>query len=421
MQSILVKHQEEYDAAYDAYLDFLRSKGIELGQAGSQRELKDALIHRLTAKGAWIRNGGASVAAGAISPACEACTGGEGSETLTITLRCNRNCYFCFNPNQADYESLLYQDRNWRAGFDELEADSRVMTHIGLTGGEPLLIPHETLDFFSEARKRWPCVHLRLYTTGDYLTEKLLHELISAGLNEIRFSIKTDESAALFDDQISRIKLACSHNVEVMVEMPVIPGELDLMKLLLLKLDDAGVVGINLLEFCYPMNSWEEFGRRGLKIANPPFPVLYQYEYAGGLPVEGSENDALQLVEFALDENLELNVHYCSLENKHRDQVLTTNHQIASIGEPYQIDPHDFFIKVVKFEGSKSAQQELYAAAKAQNIQVFVDDEGCLLVSPQHQAFVDLVARYTKSRTALALFVAENSASLREVDSRMLV
>ena len=81
----------EYRAIYADYLAALTARGITLGAPHSQDQEKSQVMSRLAQKGAWIRNGGASVVSGAISPACEACTGAPGSETLTITLRCNRN------------------------------------------------------------------------------------------------------------------------------------------------------------------------------------------------------------------------------------------------------------------------------------------------------------------------------------------
>ena len=79
-----------------------------------------------------------------------------------------------------------------------------------------------------------------------------------------------------------------------------------------------------LLEFCYPYFNSEVFVERNFKVKKQPFRVLYNYWYAGGLPVSQSELDCLKLVEFALDEGLTMGVHYCSLENKQTAQDLPT-------------------------------------------------------------------------------------------------
>lgn len=343
---------DEYDGIYRDYLASVEAAGVPLAAENDDRAKVATLVERAAAKGADVRNGGASICVNGLSTACVACTGDPGSQTFYYSLKCPRNCYFCFNVNQENYQLHLTHDRDWAAEFDEIERQERTLTHIGLTGGEPLLQPEKALAFLTEARRRWPEAHLRLYTSGWGLDEGLLHQLVDAGLDEIRFSVKSDEGQAAYDEVLSQVRLAAAvEGLDAMVEMPVIPGTLEPMKQLLRDLDDAGAFGINLLEFCYPQGPWEEFGRRGFEVRNPPFPVLYDWGYAGGLPIAGSEADCLRLVEFALDEGLSLSVHYCSLENKHRDQVLSQN-RMARVGEPYELDPQDFYYKTVKAFGA---------------------------------------------------------------------
>lgn len=342
---------DEYEGIYTDYLSQVEAAGVALAAAEVDDQEKRELLDRVAAKGAEIRNGGASVCVNGLSTACVACTGDAGSQTFFYSLKCPRNCYFCFNCNQEDYEFFLTHDRDWAAEMDELQRQGKVLTHIGLTGGEPLLDPEKTLAFLHEAHKRWPHAHIRLYTSGWNATDELLQELVDAGLNEIRFSIKLDEGAESYAEVMRQIRTASAiEGLDTMVEMPVIPGTLEAMEQLLLDLDEAGAYGINLLEFCYPQGPWDEFGRRGFEVRNPPFPVLYNWGYAGGLPIAGSELDCLRLVEFALDHHLRLSVHYCSLENKHRDQVLSQNRK-ANVGDPYELDPQDFYYKTIKVFG----------------------------------------------------------------------
>ena len=342
----------EYDSIYADFLKYHRGRGVRFGTAGKGDAEVAEVRDRLRSRGTLFRNGGASVSVNGLSTACEACTGCQGSETLFISLRCSRNCYFCFNPNQADYRFYLSHDRDWRAEFDKLQNAGREMTHIGLTGGEPLLCLDEALEFLREAHARWPQAHLRLYTTGDGLTEEAAEALESSGLSEIRFSIKLDEGEESRRRTLRLIELMQRRGaVDVMVEMPVVPGTLAQMKRLLHDLDEIGVFGINLLEFCFPLHNWQEFEKRGFVIKNPPFPVLYDWGYAGGLPVEGSELESLRLLEFALDEGLSLGVHYCSLANKHCDQVFTQN-RMGDPGPAYWLDSEDRFFKTCKAFGA---------------------------------------------------------------------
>lgn len=340
----------EYAEIGEEFVESLRAQGIAFAEPGADEGEIAAAMERLRDAGVAIRNGGASVCSGDISTACVACTGCPTSATYYFSLKCSRKCYFCFNPNQMDYELHLRENRDWRAEFDAVSAAGTAMTHVALTGGEPLLDPAETLAFFSEAHRRWPDAHLRLYTTGDFLDEALLEQLVDVGLSEIRFSIKLDDPDDEIDGTLDTIRMACGHDLDVMVEMPVIPGTEERMRELLVQLDEAGAFGINLLEFCFPLHNWEAFAERGFKVRNPPFPVLYDYGYAGGLPIAGSELACLRLVEFAAEQGLRLGVHYCSLENKHRDQVLTQN-RLGSPGPVYAMDQEDFFWKAGKAFG----------------------------------------------------------------------
>ncbi len=341
-----------YEGIYNDFMQSIEDTGVSFALAHAHNDKLASLKLNLRNKGAWFRNGDASISNNGISTACEACTGGSGSRTFYYSLQCNRDCYFCFNNNQSNYEEHIIGQRDWRGEFAEMLSGKTEMTHLALTGGEPLLFPQEALSFFETAHKNWPNAHLRLYTTGYQLNEDLLELLVSAGLSEIRFSIKLDDESFVQSEAIERIRMAKRYKLDVMVEMPVIPGTLTQMKELLLKLDSIGIYGINLLEFCYAFNNWAEFQSRGFTIKNPPFPVLYDYVYAGSLPISESEIECLKLLEFAIDQKLNLGVHYCSLENKHRDQIRTQNTSLKFRNACYVLDNDDYFLKTCKvFDG----------------------------------------------------------------------
>ena len=379
---------DEYDGIYADYLADLRAAGVDFGVPNANVEVNAQLKRRLREKGALFRNGDASISSNGISTACEACTGCSGSQTFYFSLRCHRNCYFCFNPNQAEYEEHLQSDRDWRGEFSELVREGRTMTHVALTGGEPLLRPEETLAFFEKAHALWPSAHLRLYTAGDLLDEGVLQGMIDRGLSEIRFSIKLEDDKTVQEEVLDRIEMACGHDIDVVVEMPVVPGTIEEMKQLLGCLERIGVTGINLLEFCFPFNNWPEFARRGFKVKNPPFPVLYNYEYAGSLPIEGSEEACLELLEYAIDSGFSLGVHYCSLENKHRDQVYQQNHAADFGDRCYELDADDFFFKTVKAFGADASTARAIlgkasAAGREGGAWRYDKDDDCVLLHPR--------------------------------------
>lgn len=412
----------EYESIAEEFVEAIVAQGCAFGERDAWRKETDALVDEARKKGALMRNAQASITSGPISEACIACSSSLGSRTFTFSLKCHRNCYFCFNPNEERYEERMVEDVDWRSDFDALVAEGRDMTHIALTGGEPLLNPAETVDFFMRARANWPKAHLRLYTTGDQLDQDMLEALVEAGMNEIRFSVKPDDGPELRKRTIEHLRMASAYAAQlredavragrrlkgrsntspqhrkrafdVMVEMPVLPGDFETMRELLDELDAMGAFGINLLEFCYPFNNWPEFERRGFKLKNPPYEVAYNYEYAGSLAVEGSEQTCLELVRYALDNRLGLGVHYCSLANKHRSQVHMQNHSFALVNPCYKLDSEDFFYKTVRVFGADVKPVAAFlertqkkAARKAAALSWSYDaQDDCLQFHPRHLA-----------------------------------
>ncbi|MFZ7943406.1 hypothetical protein [Neobacillus sp. 19] len=182
------------------------------------------------------------------------------------------------------------------------------------------------------------------------LDEETLQALSDTHLNEIRFSIKMEDSAQKRKHILTKIALAKKYIPDVMVEMPVIPGTGDEMKSLLLELDRLDIFGINLLEFCFPLGNAQAFRDKGLELKNPPYEVYYNFWYAGGLAVAESEKLCLDLVKFAMEKNLKLGVHYCSLENKFTGQIYQQNHD-QILNETYQFSPRDYYFKTAKVFG----------------------------------------------------------------------
>lgn len=323
---------------------------------------------RAACAGCGVRalNDGKSLVAGWQSSACEACRLGADTETFVLTLACPRRCFFCFNPNQEDFDGRAPRPRDVVAQLEERSDAGVRYRHVALTGGEPLLFPDETVAFFQRARELFPGVHTRLYTSGWGLDAALLGRLRDAGLTEIRFSIKTDDATEARKEVLETIALACDFIPDVMVEMPVMPDEAPLMEELLVRLDGLGVRGINLLELGFPLADGEEFARRGLRLRREPYRVLYDYVYAAGLPVAGSEQACLALLAFAAERGLAMGVHYCSMENKHTGQVFQQNRAYAEAFPPHAMSKRDHFLKSAKvFGADREPARTALAAAGA--------------------------------------------------------
>ncbi len=346
---VLREYANIYVQIYQDFIEQVTAMGLEVESEDSTALVAEK-IEALRKKGAIIRNSDKSIYVNRISPACVACQTGVGSSTFFISLKCHRDCFYCFNPNQEDYEYYREHARDTVAELDEMRKTNPRMEHLALTGGEPLLFKDETVRFFDHARKLYPNSHMRLYTSGDHIDREILESLQKAGLKEIRFSIRMHDLAKGHRYTYDRIKLALEYIPSVMVEMPVLPDTLDEMKDVLLELDRLGIFGVNLLEFCFPLNNVEVYRERDYQIKARPFRVLYDYWYAGGLPIAGSEIVCLDLMEFALESKLKLGMHYCSLENKHTGQMYKQNSG-QHLPRRIYFSQRDYFLKTAKVFG----------------------------------------------------------------------
>ncbi len=346
----LVEYSQIHLGVQNQTLNTIETFGVPLEKRnlGKKEEEQRAGLKKA---GALFRNNEHSIVSnGKISSACVACQTGTGSYTTFVSLKCHRDCYFCFNKNQDDYSFYVNHHKDVNQELSELLKSGVELKHLALTGGEPLLHKEEMIHFFKMAYEETPETYTRLYTAGDLLDEETLRMLQKYDLNEIRFSIKMEDSEQKRKHVLGKIELAKKYIPSVLVEMPVIPGKLEELKELLLTLDKMEIFGINLLEFCFPLENAKAFSEKGFNLKNPPYDVYYNYWYAGGLAVDESEQHCLELVDFAIQENLKLGVHYCSLENKFTGQIYQQNHR-EDLGETYNFSEVDFFFKTVKAFG----------------------------------------------------------------------
>ncbi len=365
-----------YVDIYDDFMTTVRTTGIEV-DANDYAAERQARIERLQQLQAQFRNDGKSIVANAISPACVACQQGIGSATFFISLKCHRSCFYCFNPNQEGYEHFSANQRNLPEELEQIRQSGQRLKQIALTGGEPLLHKEEAVEFFKAASEKFSEAYTRLYTTGDQLTPDLARELRDAGLDEIRFSIRMRDLEKGHRHTFDRIALAKEYIPSVMVEMPILPGTLDVMKDVLVTLDQLGVDSINLLEFCYPLNQAETYNQRGYKVKAYPFQVLYDYWYAGGLPIARSELECLELVAFALESGMKMGVHYCSLENKHTGQIYQQN-MGRRLSARYYLSTKDYFLKTAKVFGADARTARKALRRNHTDRHQFNETENCL-------------------------------------------
>lgn len=354
----------EYAARYvkidDAFRRAVTEQGLRFGQNRSVQ--RNELLRELKKNGVQFRNGGKSMFINRISKACLDCRTGEGANTFILSLACNRDCFFCSNKNQFNYALQQSQLNDIIDEYNNYKRTQKEIRSVAITGGEPLLFPDECTAFFRHVKSECQSIHTRLYTNGDLIKEKILSGL-KGYLDEIRVSIRYENNQ--FDtDAIQQTLNLCKRYVQdVTVEMPVLPDNLDEMKVLLSALNDIDIFSVNLLEFLFPWQNTEAYRQKDYRIKHRPYEVLYRYNYAGGLPVDGSEIAILQCLQYALQKNFTIGVHYCSLENKLTNQIFSQNQGIK-LTPLEKWSRHDFFIKTTKAFGddAKRAQQVLVDA-----------------------------------------------------------
>ena len=170
-----------YVQIYGNFMEQVQALGLQI-EAEDSGAVATQKIGALRKKGAVVRNSDNSIYVNRISPSCAACQTGIGSTTFFISLKCHRDCFYCFNPNQENYEYYCEHTRDTVAELDEMRKTSPRMGHLALTGGEPLLYKNETYRFFEHARELYPNARTRLYTSGDHIDRATLEALQKSGL-----------------------------------------------------------------------------------------------------------------------------------------------------------------------------------------------------------------------------------------------
>jgi pyruvate formate-lyase activating enzyme-like uncharacterized protein len=342
-----------YVDIYRTFLEHIARTGMPVA-AERCPSVRENRVKSLKMMGAEALYNGRQIKLNHLSPACGECRTGAESTTFILSLQCNRDCYFCTNRNQENYEVGRLGTADVIQQFDQVLKRNGKMKAAALTGGEPLLFPAECAEFVAHVKKTSPATHTRIYTNGDLATPETLSVLAAAGLDEIRFGIKLDDDFAYDPPILGTIGVAVDLIPRVLVEMPVPPGAAASMRQLMTELDHLGVAGINLLEFLFPWHNPVEYRRRGFAVKAKPYQVLYDYDYAGGLPVDGSEEECLDLIAYAAQSSMTMGVHYCSLENKLTAQRYHQNSKVK-LSAVEMFSSTDFFIKTAKAYGEDVA------------------------------------------------------------------
>lgn len=218
-----------------------------------------------------------------------------------MTLKCNRDCFFCFNPKPR-ISGMSVHGRQVHGMKEAAELLVRLgVKSVGLSGGEPLLEKSKVLALTRRLRRRFGRgLRIDLYTNGDLLTLPLLRGLRAAGVDGLRLNL----AANGYD--VRPAVLAKKVFDEVEVEIPVIPEDKSKVLTLMGRLEKLGCRHLILHELFNSAANVESMAAQGRRAKGKRLAGLTWSAVAG------SEEAALSILLDALKRNTQLSVYYCS-------------------------------------------------------------------------------------------------------------
>ena len=232
---------------------------------------------------------------------CRPCLKGRASN-LVMTLLCNRECFFCFNPKpRTDTMSVHGKDvRSHKEAARLLK--SLGIRSVGISGGEPLLKPARLFALVKELRRPpGPRLRIDLYTNGVLLTPELLKKLKAVGVDALRLNLAADN----YD--LKPVKLAQTVFNQVEVEIPAVPEHKAKLLRLMEDLDRLKVHHLILHELFASAHNAESLMRQGRLAKNEQAAKTLTWS-----AVAGSEELVLELLAAALRRKQKLSLYYCS-------------------------------------------------------------------------------------------------------------
>jgi len=279
---------------------------------------------------------------GTLPAGCTLCMQGV-KMVVFVTGLCGDRCFYCPVSRSRLYRDVFYVDEEPVSTlYDVLEEACLIGAEgASLTGGDPLARLDRTVQVIRLLKDYMgPDFHLHLYTSGRYATRDALRLLDREGLDEIRFHPAEEWERAAIEKAVS-----LGLDMRVGVEVPVIPGDEERLKKLILWLDSIGVEFINLNELEVSPSNVEKLRIRGIRVSSLK-PVA-----------EGSEETALRIVQWAASRGLRITVHYCPASYKDSVQMrLRLVRKALRTMKPYEEATTSGLIRFLEASGEKAAR-----------------------------------------------------------------
>ena len=268
-----------------------------------------------------------------LSPACSMCAQGSKMVVL-ITGLCPAGCYYCPLSLKKLGNDYIFADE-WQLKNEDdtekliLEANYIKATGAGITGGDPLIVWRRTKKYISLLKNNFgKDFHIHLYTSGAKNVE-YIEDIVSVGLDEIRFHPLPKHWDNMDKSPVFKgIKNALNTDVDVAIEIPVIPDMQKQIISLIKWADSVGIKWVNLNELEFSETNAE-------KLKNKGFTVKDDISAA----VKGSQETAIKILNSVSEKNdYRVGVHYCSSSFKDGIQLKNRiTRRAKSVAKKYEI------------------------------------------------------------------------------------
>ncbi|MFW9848080.1 MAG: radical SAM protein [Candidatus Thorarchaeota archaeon] len=265
-------------------------------------------------------NGGSAIV-GDLPSGCQFCAKGS-KMVLFVTGQCDSSCYYCPLSGEKAGKDVIFANETpitENGGVIE-EADAIGAEGAGLSGGDPLCTLERTLHFIEQLKEKYGSnFHLHLYTSKTDATLEDLKKLKNAGLDEIRFHPQIGDW--------SGIEHAIKIGMEVGIEVPVIPGQVEKLIDLTQKAENIGVNFVNLNELEASETNFDQLVSMGFRLTS--------LEKAS---IEGSAETANEVLKWAASTLQRITVHFCSA--RYKDAVQLRNRlerRLERVIRPFEI------------------------------------------------------------------------------------
>jgi len=256
---------------------------------------------------------------------------------ILITGLCQTNCFYCPISQKKIGTDRIFADE-WKLDNENdtekliKEAEYINAKGAGITGGDPLVVWKRTKKYICLLKEYFGTdFHIHLYTSAQTNTEKI-KEIIDAGLDEIRFHPKQKYWNKLNESEIGRtIEKTTKHNLDVAIEIPVIPSKEEEIISLIKWADKNKLKWVNLNELEFSETNYNALAQKGYKVKE---------EISAA--VQNSAKTAQKVMNNIKSLDLKIGVHYCSVSFK--DGIQLTNRikrRAKNIAKEYEVISED--------------------------------------------------------------------------------